>query len=55
MGIFLGDSVVIAEEISDSSSSSEMLQKALVFVGSSSRNGCVTMLGLAVQSMTLLA
>ena len=51
---FLGDSVVLTEDISGSSSSSKSLQKALFLVGNLFRNGLIEMIGLAVQSTTLL-
>ena len=53
-GRFLGDSVELTEELSSSSSSSELLPKILVLVVSSSRNGWIAMLSLAVQSKKLL-
>ena len=46
---------MLMEELSDSSSSSYLLQKVLVLVSNSSGNGWIAMLGLAVHSMTLLA
>ena len=51
---FVGGSVELTEEISGSSSSSDLLQKVLVLVGNSSGNGCIVMLGLAVHSTTFL-
>ena len=54
-GSFLGDGLELTVDISGPSSSSDVLQKVHVLVGSSSRNGFVAMLGLAVQITTLLA
>ena len=47
-GRFLGGSVELAEELSGSSMSSEVLQKTLMLVGNSSRNRWTVMLGLVV-------
>ena len=51
----MGGLVELTEELSGSFSSSDLLQKALVLFGSSSENGRIAMLGLAMWITTLLA
>ena len=54
-GPFFGDSVDLEEEMSGSSSPSDLFQKVLVLVGSPSRNGWIVMLGFDMWNTTLLA